>query len=333
VARFVLKVHRDNLKSAESYETSRIHQRVSGWRQCSFFGQVVAGDDAASGLQVPLSPLPADGPYPLPDLRPARWIWYPSERTPPNTFVLFRRQLDLPDKPHRAKGWVVADGRYLLTVNGQRVQWGPAPSDPRWIEVDPADLTEMLRPGANTIGAQVLYYGHGMAPGHSGSAAFCFGWSSRRTPVRSKRLSRTHRGEPSWLAPGSPGTTSAGTCAVFRKNSMRGSILTDGRIRTSSSRRIGSPPCRSTVLQTSPPSAPPTPNTCWICRVNTAPRSCAPAVSRPCARTWCPFCGSPNRVRSHGLARLRSTSIFEPPMHSMRTASLQLASFRRSVGG
>jgi len=87
------------------------------------------------------------------NLSPARWIWYPSERTLQNTFVLFRRQLDLPEKPLRAKGWVAADSRYLLEANGQRVQWGPAPCDPRWLEVDPMDLTALLRAGANTTGA------------------------------------------------------------------------------------------------------------------------------------------------------------------------------------
>ena len=35
----------------------------------------------------------------LPDLQPARWIWYPSARTLANTMVLFRRAVDLPAKP------------------------------------------------------------------------------------------------------------------------------------------------------------------------------------------------------------------------------------------
>jgi len=110
--------------------------------------------------QGPLPSIPAPKNR-LPNLEPARWVWYPSERCLQNTFVLFRRQLELPDRPRRAAGWIVADGRYLLEVNGQRVQWGPAPSDPRWMEVDPMELTAALRSGANTIGAQVLYYGQG----------------------------------------------------------------------------------------------------------------------------------------------------------------------------
>jgi hypothetical protein len=50
------------------------------------------------------------------DLTPARWIWLPSERTLPNSFVLFRRELRLSDAPERAAGWITADSRYRLTV-------------------------------------------------------------------------------------------------------------------------------------------------------------------------------------------------------------------------
>jgi hypothetical protein len=69
--------------------------------------------------------------------------------------------LKLTAKPRRATGWIVADSRYRLEVNGQRVQWGPAPSDPRWPEADPLDLTDTLVEGENVLGATVLYYGHG----------------------------------------------------------------------------------------------------------------------------------------------------------------------------
>jgi hypothetical protein len=97
----------------------------------------------------------------LPNLSPARWIWHPSERTLPNTFVLFRRSLRLSMPVRLAVGWIAADSRYLLHVNGRRVQWGPAPSDPRWPEADPMDLTPYLREGENVFGVTVLYYGHG----------------------------------------------------------------------------------------------------------------------------------------------------------------------------
>lgn len=95
------------------------------------------------------------------DLSPARWIWYPSGRTLQNTFVLFRKEVDLKQQPRQATGWVLADSRYRLFVNGKRVQWGPAPSDPRWQEADPLDLTDYLHPGKNVIAVEVCFFGTG----------------------------------------------------------------------------------------------------------------------------------------------------------------------------
>ncbi len=95
------------------------------------------------------------------DLSPAKWIWYPSERTLQNTFILFRKEITITTNDVSAKGWVIADSRYQLFVNGRRVQWGPAPFDPRWQEADPVDISRYLKPGKNVIGCQVLYYGTG----------------------------------------------------------------------------------------------------------------------------------------------------------------------------
>ena len=95
------------------------------------------------------------------DLTPAKWIWYPSERTLQNTFILFRKEINIDKENVLAKGWVIADSRYQLFVNGQRVQWGPAPFDPRWQEADPVDISSYLKPGKNVIGCQVLFYGTG----------------------------------------------------------------------------------------------------------------------------------------------------------------------------
>ncbi|HUU39062.1 MAG TPA: alpha-L-rhamnosidase N-terminal domain-containing protein [Candidatus Desulfaltia sp.] len=138
------------------------------------------------------SPIETVAPLPspkrgLPDLEPARWIWYPSGRCLPNTFVLFRRELILYAKPIRAGGWIAAESRYRLEVNGRRVQWGPAPADPRWPEADPVDLTELLQPGRNIIGATVLYYGHGDGTWPLGKPGFLF-WleteSANGSPVK-----------------------------------------------------------------------------------------------------------------------------------------------------
>jgi alpha-L-rhamnosidase len=110
-------------------------------------------------LSVRVEPLP--DPHTLLDLAPAAWLWYPSERTVQNTVVLFRKSIHLETLPLAATGWIAADSRYRLFVNGTRVQFGPAPSDPRFMEADPVDLTKYLRVGENVIGAEVLYYGVG----------------------------------------------------------------------------------------------------------------------------------------------------------------------------
>ncbi len=122
-----------------------------------------------------LSRLEALGDYVRPlDLSPARWIWYPSGRTLANTFILFRKELSLPAGVLRARGWILGESRYKLYVNGQRIQFGPAPSDPRFSEADPVDLTPYLQRGDNVIGAEVLYYGHGDGTWPIGKAGFIF---------------------------------------------------------------------------------------------------------------------------------------------------------------
>ena len=108
------------------------------------------------------------------DLSPAKWLWYPGDRVLPNTFVLFRRILQLNAKPKKATGWIIGESRYQLEVNGRRVQWGPAPNDPRWPEVDHMDLTESLTSGENVIGATVLYFGQGDATCPMSRAGFIF---------------------------------------------------------------------------------------------------------------------------------------------------------------
>ncbi len=95
------------------------------------------------------------------DMKPAKWIWFPSTRTLANTLVYFAKSFDLKEVPKEARGWICADSRYTLYINGRRVQFGPAPFDPRFPEADPVDLAPFLQPGSNTIGIHALFYGHG----------------------------------------------------------------------------------------------------------------------------------------------------------------------------
>ncbi len=135
-----------------------------------------AAADAAGAVRHLIEPASAVGAARpgLPDLAPARWIWFPSGRTLPNTFILFRRQLRLAAKPRRATGWICADSRYRLEINSRRVQWGPAPSDPRWPEADPIDLADHLEAGENVLAATVLFYGAGDGTWPLGKPGFLF---------------------------------------------------------------------------------------------------------------------------------------------------------------
>lgn len=110
----------------------------------------------------------------LPDLTDARWVWFPSKRTLANTFVLFRRSLTLATSPRRALGHLTVDSRYLLEVNGRRVQWGPAPSDPRAFELDPVELAPFLNAGENVIAVTALHYGLGDGTWPCGKPGFLF---------------------------------------------------------------------------------------------------------------------------------------------------------------
>ncbi|MGN6298280.1 MAG: alpha-L-rhamnosidase N-terminal domain-containing protein, partial [Ginsengibacter sp.] len=138
----------------------------------------VTGDRTAisqSKLPVP-APLPPENYSILRpiDLSPAKWIWHPMLRCLANTVILFRKVINLSDTPRKALGYILADSRYKLTVNGKRVQWGPAPCDPRWMEADPLDLKDYLSQGENVVACSVLYFGHGDGTSPMGMPGFIF---------------------------------------------------------------------------------------------------------------------------------------------------------------
>ncbi|MEM6345511.1 MAG: family 78 glycoside hydrolase catalytic domain [Bacteroidota bacterium] len=150
------------------------------WNRRDFLKTSALGASAWGFSDLPnnLPPIPQnrpeDGRHELPDLSPAKWIWFPSGRTLPNTFVLFRRKLQLKSKLVSAQGWIMGDSRYLLHVNGSRVQFGPGPADPRYPEVDPINLASFLKEGQNTLAATVLYYGQGDGTWPGGKPGFLF---------------------------------------------------------------------------------------------------------------------------------------------------------------
>lgn len=129
-------------------------------------------------------------------MAPAKWIWMPCKRTLSNTFVLFRREVEITEPVVAASVWLTADSRYCLTVNGQRVQWGPAPCDPRQLDVDRCDITRLLKPGKNVIGAEVLFYGLGDGTWPAGKPGFIF----HGTLTYASGKTETIVSDSSWLA-------------------------------------------------------------------------------------------------------------------------------------
>ena len=167
-----------------------------------------------------IEPVPASaGNRPrLPDLAPARWIWYPSGRTLQNTFILFRRELKLAAKPRRATGWICADSRYRLEVNGERVQWGPPPCDPRWPEADPLDLTVLISRQEKTfLARRCSSMASGTAPGRSASPGSCSGWRSSMRTAGWRRSFPTCPGRRCCAGPGRPDITNAGILRALQE--------------------------------------------------------------------------------------------------------------------
>ncbi|MFC2124239.1 alpha-L-rhamnosidase N-terminal domain-containing protein [Bacteroidota bacterium] len=115
-----------------------------------------------------------DSYYKSLDLSPARWIWYPSGRTLQNSVFLFRKEVNIRKPLKSASGWIVGESRYKLYLNGERIQFGPAPCDPRFTEADSVEFTTSLDKGNNIIGAEVLFYGQGDGTWPIGKPGFIF---------------------------------------------------------------------------------------------------------------------------------------------------------------
>jgi len=118
----------------------------------AFIAPVRSEQSSSSGL-----PLPSEKLLKL--AWPASWITHPA--APKNEYgvYLFRRTLDLAQKPERFIVHVTADARYRLFVNGQSICFGPQRSD-AWVwHYESVDLAPFLHQGINVIAARVLSYG------------------------------------------------------------------------------------------------------------------------------------------------------------------------------
>jgi alpha-L-rhamnosidase len=90
----------------------------------------------------------------------AKWCWTTARLPRPwNTYVLFRKVIELSDRSAAAVVRVSADARYVLFVNGRRVHQGPARCFPHAQSYDTLDLADFLTAGVNSICAVVHQFG------------------------------------------------------------------------------------------------------------------------------------------------------------------------------
>lgn len=137
----------------------------------------------------------------------AQWIWQAADG-PDNSWVVFRKSVDVPEIPEKVIANIAADSKYWLWINGELVVFegsvarGPSPARPwkRKKEMwnDPAqtkpsntwyeevDLTKHLRSGKNSIVALVWHWGRETHKGthiDSGKGGFLF-----QADIAGKRL-------------------------------------------------------------------------------------------------------------------------------------------------
>jgi alpha-L-rhamnosidase len=88
-----------------------------------------------------------------------QWCWTAPAARPWNTYVYFRKTVELPAAPQRVVVRVSADALYTLYVNEHRVHQGPARSFPGRKGYDTLDLTALFHAGTNVICAIVHQFG------------------------------------------------------------------------------------------------------------------------------------------------------------------------------
>ncbi len=107
----------------------------------------------------------------------AQWIGVDSANRP-NTWLCFRKQIDLQSKPVSAPTRIACDSKYWLWINGHLVVFdgqlkrGPTPEDTYF---DTIDIAPHLKIGNNTVAILVCYFGRdGFSHHSSGEAGLLF---------------------------------------------------------------------------------------------------------------------------------------------------------------
>ena len=89
----------------------------------------------------------------------AQWIMHPVIQPQQHAVILFRKSFDLKAKPESFIVHLSADNHYRLFVNGTYIQRGPARGDLSHWFYETVDIAPFLKPGKNTIAAEVINWG------------------------------------------------------------------------------------------------------------------------------------------------------------------------------
>jgi hypothetical protein len=108
-----------------------------------------------------------------------------------NTWLMYRKQIDLQKKPANALAKIAVDSKYWLWINGKLAVFegglkrGPNPTDTYYDEVD---LVPYLKSGSNTIAVLLWYFGKdGFSHKSSGRAGLIFDCQSEELDILSDK--------------------------------------------------------------------------------------------------------------------------------------------------
>src|SRR5512133_2207075 len=93
----------------------------------------------------------------------ADWIWQKTDG-PANTWMAFRKGINLDKQPKSALATIAVDSKYWLWVNGEMVIFeGGLKRGPNRLDTycDEVDLAKYLKKGNNTIAVLVWFWGKG----------------------------------------------------------------------------------------------------------------------------------------------------------------------------
>lgn len=120
----------------------------------------------------------ASGLLPAQETWRARWIGKQEYRSETNTWLAFKKKVDVQTVPEKMVARIAADSKYWLWINDSLAVFegglkrGPSPGDTYYDEVD---IASYLRKGENCISVLVWYFGrNGFSHADSGTAGLLF---------------------------------------------------------------------------------------------------------------------------------------------------------------